>query len=195
MLSTEMASTTICGATTIAHGVLALANNNALGSTSGVTASAADNTSGVGGIIGSRVELQNVTITGIPLTLNSTAAGNLRSGLITTTAGTNTWTGSITLQGDGITYVAAGDAAGEDLVISGTITGNAYTGDFKVRSVTGAGVGNGTLSGMINLGTANFFKDDLNNWTISSTGNVWGVTQIGLGSLTVGGATARSALS
>lgn len=173
------------GATTINDGVLALSNNSSLAATSGVTATATA-TGGVG-IKGSRVELRNVVIAGVPLTLNSNSAGDLRSGLITTTAGSNEWTGAVTLQGNGTTYFAAGDAAGENLIVSGNVTGAGFTGTHKLRSVSLTGLGSGTINGTMNLGgSAILFKDDANNWTINSTGNSWNTTQVGRGTLTIG---------
>lgn len=172
------------GATLIQDSILALGSNTALGTTSGVTATAT--ATGGGGVHGSRVELRNVTISGIPLTLNSNSTGDLRSGLLTTTTGTNTWTGPITLQGTGQTYFAAGNDAGENLVINGSVTGVGFSGTHKIRTVANTGLGSGTLNGIINLGTGVLFKDDENNWTINSTGNTASVTQVGRGTLTIG---------
>jgi autotransporter-associated beta strand protein len=110
---------TYSGLTIVTGGVLRAAHPNALGSTIRGTLVPS----------GSRLELSGgITMSAEPLTLNGNGAG-LGLGALMSVAGTNTWTGPITL---GMNQTRVG-AFGGHLVISGSIgdTGNTY--DLLIR--------------------------------------------------------------
>jgi len=96
---------------------------------------------------------------------------------------TNTWNGPVTLHGAdpalGVTslFILYGgeNAVGGRMVINGNIT----VADGAVSLFARGFSGSGALNGLINLGTNTLVTADGSPWTIGSTGNTWGETQIG----------------
>src|SRR5207249_1258138 len=55
------------------------------------------------------------------------------------------------------------------------------TGSLSLR-----GTNAGSIGGTINIGTYALSKTDAGSWTVASTGNTWGATTIGQGTLVLG---------
>ena len=79
-----------------------------------------------------------------------------------------TWNGTITLAGDGRTQLSAKGT----MTLQGTINGS--SNELLLRGHSGTG----NLSSTVSIGSTNLFKTDNSTWTINSTGNTWGQTQI-----------------
>ncbi len=173
---------TYSGATSVQAGTLRLLTASALGASSGVSVT---NTTVTGGV-GTTLELQGgVTFSGVPLSLSSDSASDRRVTLLSS-SGANTWGAGLTLNGSGLNILNV--ASGAALTVSGAISAGtgaggtgAYTGTLFLR-----GVGNGTLSGPINLGSGSVAKTDGNTWTIASSGNSWAGTGVSVGTLKLG---------
>ena len=159
------------GLTTVAAGcTLIVANNTALGNTTGGTSLTAGPDSYTA------LQLANdVIVTGETVTLNSNSAGNLRSQMIVGSGHTATWNGTITLAGNNyIQLISSGN-----MTVQGNINGS--TSNLLIR-----GSGNGTLDATLNAGSTNLFKTDNGTWTITSTGNTFGNTQVANGTFKLG---------
>jgi len=125
-----------------------------------------------------------VTVTNA-LTLNSASSGSLRSFLIVPSGATATYNGAITLSGD---YKTGFNTAGTMTIgASGDIGNSSFTGTFQIR---GDGTGTIGTGAVITIPNANLEKTDNSTWTISSTGNNWGNTNIFQGTLKMGVANA-----
>lgn len=107
---------TYSGLTTVNAGVLVLQNASALGTTAGGT-SVAD---------GFRVELDNLTVTGEPITITGAGGDNL--GALRSRSGNSVWTGPITVNAD-LTRIGA--IAGTTFEVSGVIDDG--PNDYRVR--------------------------------------------------------------
>ena len=94
------------GLTAVSSGVLVLQNASALGTTAGGT-TVAD---------GTRVELDNLTVTGEPITITGTGGDNL--GALRSRSGNSVWTGPITVDAE-LTRIGA--IAGATFEVSGVI--------------------------------------------------------------------------
>lgn len=104
------------GLTTVSAGVLVLQNASALGTTAGGT-SAAD---------GTRVELDNLTVTGESITIAGAGGDNL--GALRSRSGISVWTGNVTVDAD-LTRIGA--IAGTSFEVSGVIDDGAN--DYRIR--------------------------------------------------------------
>ncbi|MEO5803301.1 MAG: immunoglobulin domain-containing protein, partial [Verrucomicrobiota bacterium] len=118
-------------------------------------------------------------------TYGSSLLGDFRTTL-KSTSGTNVWNGPIFLSGltnNGGNNQFQVDNVGTDLTINGDVTG--IDGFGGTGAVTLRGIGTGTMVGKITIpGVVN--KTDAGTWTIKSTGNSWGGTTIGVGTLKLG---------
>jgi autotransporter-associated beta strand protein len=163
---------TYSGGTTIsAHDTIFANNSSALGSGAvSLTASAAPYTDLS---LGNGVNVANA------LTMNSTSAGTLRSSLAVPYGSTATYSGAITLAGDYYT----GFYAFGTMTVSGTIGTSAYTGTLRLR---GSGAGTLGAAAVVSIPNADVQITDGGTWTISSTGNTWGATNIVSGTLMLG---------
>ncbi len=128
-------------------------------------------------------------ITTSPTTVMTTYGSSLLGDFRVTfksTSGTNVWNGPIFLSGvtnEGGNNQFQVDNVGTDLTINGDVTG--IDGFGGPGAVTLRGVGTGTMGGKITIpGVVN--KTDAGTWTIKSTGNSWGLTTIGVGTLKLG---------
>ncbi|GEM_PF-3311566 len=166
------------------NGGLIVANSSALGNSPQVTLFS---TTG-GALGGARVTLNagvNVP-SGTALAMPSVGT-TVRSTLFA--AGASSWNGPITLNGDG----AAGNqlafaGSGGFLTIGGNINSPAYAGTLQLRGDgSGAGGAGGLLSGVATLAaTSTVQVNDGVTWTVSSSGNTWGTSQIAKGTLQLG---------
>lgn len=146
------ASNSYAGATTVTAGVLNIRDGNALGTTAGATSVTA----------GGALELQNnITVGAEALTLNG--AGISSTGALRNVAGTNTYSGTVTL-GSASTI---GADAGTTLNLTSVVTGN-FTKTFDgagsiVASGTVVGSGGVTKSGagLLTLSATNTFTGAL----------------------------------
>ena len=97
---------TYAGLTTVSTGSLILRNPSALGTTAAGT-TVANN---------ARIELDNITVTGEPITIVGTGGNNF--GALQSRSGTSLWTGNVTIDAD---VSRIGAAAGASLEVSGVI--------------------------------------------------------------------------
>lgn len=104
------------GVTTVSAGALVLQNPSALGTTVGGTTTA-DTT---------RVELDNLTVTGEAITLTGAGGDNL--GALRSRSGTSVWTGPITINAD-LTRIGA--ITGSSMEVSGVIDDG--VNDYRIR--------------------------------------------------------------
>lgn len=108
--------------------------------------------------------------------------GGYRSTLAVVSSTTNVWNGPITLHGAdpalGVTslFILSGGNSGTAgrLIVNGDITVASGVINLLPR-----GWGSGQFNGRINLGTNAYSQTDGARWTVASTGNLWGLTQIG----------------
>jgi autotransporter-associated beta strand protein len=173
------------GPTTISGG-LVVANSSSLGNSPQVTV---NSTTG-GALGGTRVTLNaGVAVPSVSALSLPSLGTTVRSTLFA--AGASSWNGPITLIGDNT--VSPGDqiafaGSGGSLTIGGNITGVNFPGTLQLR---GDGSGNGGAGGSV-LGTfslagnATVQVNDGVTWTIGSTGNSWGITEIAKGTLQIG---------
>lgn len=166
------------GATSIVEGEIRVRNASALGTGSaGVTVVAAD---GVTNTLGGSLELENVSVSGKPLTISgngvqSTNAQNqaigavAQGGAVRNFAGNNTWSGPVTLSGSSATVrLDAGS-----LNFSGGVSG-AGSSSLNVTSVS-----TGTVKvDHIRLG-GNVTLSDGTKMVVTSTDPVAGVSKLG----------------
>ncbi|HSI32353.1 MAG TPA: autotransporter-associated beta strand repeat-containing protein, partial [Tepidisphaeraceae bacterium] len=135
-----------------------------------------------GGGVGTSLELtNNVSVNNLAVTMNSGTSGanSLRTS-ITSTNGNNALSGTITLAGTGSTQLYS-VTAGNTFTVDSTVGGS--SGNFGLR-----GAGDGVVNGAINIGATGLSKTDGGTWTINSTGNTWGGTQVSVGTLRMGAA-------
>jgi autotransporter-associated beta strand protein len=115
-------------------------------------------------------------------------SGGYRCTLAVRTSTTNTWGGPINLVGADPSlgsvplFIMYGGGSGTSgrMIVNGDITDTNGVCTLLVR-----GFGSGVLGGHINLGTNFFVVTDSAVWTVTSTGNTWGVTQCGGGGETL----------
>lgn len=152
------------GETNIHHGTLTASHNNALGSTSGRTLVNGPE----GGILGLRGDIT----TAEPITLMG--EGVNFTAILRNLAGNNTLTGLITLTGS--TRIAT---TGGTMNITGGVNAVA-TSQLVINSASTI-----NFSGQsVHLGSGGtFYADSSGLTTLSSTGNYWGATRIGSGSV------------
>ncbi len=173
-------SNTYSGATVVDAGVLQANSSTAFGNTSGISLTA--KAAGTGTAAGTALQLANGVTINKSITLNSVNVGTLRTALVSF-SGNNEWSGGVTLQGDGLTRFNLFNNTTGNLTVSGSITGASYTGTLVLGGNTVGNFITGTLS--LN-GTATIQKADPGTWTISSTGNAWGVTFLSQDTLVLG---------
>jgi autotransporter-associated beta strand protein len=147
---------TYTGTTTISGGVLNISHPSSLGSISGATIAN-----------GGFLQLNNVTITGEPLTMYSASTG----GTLRILAGSSTWIGTINLANASSVYVASGAslsiAPSSGPAIQGTNTNlTLYT------------LGNLLISGEIATGNATLLKTDAGVLTLNSANSYNGITTL-----------------
>ena len=114
--------------------------------------------------------------------------GGYRCSLSVLDSTTNTWNGPITINGAdpslGVTSVfiisAGSSGSSARLILNGNITST-----NGVVTLLPRGWSSGQFNGQINLGTNVFSSTDGARWTVASTGNTWGLTEIGSSSSTL----------
>jgi len=164
-------------------GGLVLANNSALGNSPLVTV-----VSTTGGALGgTRVTLNaGVSIPSVTALSLPCAGSTVRSTLFA--AGASSWNGPITLVGDGAPSPSdqiALAGVGGPLTIGGNITGVNFPGTLQLRGDGASGAG-GSILGIISLASnATVQVNDGVTWTIASTGNSWGISEIAKGTLQI----------
>jgi autotransporter-associated beta strand protein len=166
-------------------------NNQALGTNSIVTLTHSDYVGGTG----ARLGLDNTVTIPAGVALQAycpgdglAGAGGYRCSLSVLASTTNTWNGPITLHGAnpalGVTsvFILTGGNSGTTgrLVVNGSVT----VADGVV-TVLPRGWNSGQFNGPLSLGTNMFAVTDGARWTVASTGNTWGLTQIGSSSATL----------
>lgn len=170
------------GRIVIRFGSIAITNNNALGSTTGITL--IDSSGGAAVWDGKLILSNNLTVPE-PLTLGARQQGSLNSAHIVNGADVNTLTGNLTLTTGGARYNLQSDAG--KLIVAGTVNAGTLTGTREFRV---AGVAEGELRGPISGGGAGimfqFIKDGAGTWTLLSTNSVNGNTLINQGTLVLG---------
>lgn len=167
------------------NGGLVVANSSALGNSPLVTVIS---TTG-GAVGGTRVTLNSgVAVPPINGLLLPCAGNTVRSTLYA--AGASSWNGPITLVGDNsaspndqLAFAGSGGA----LTIGGNITGVNFPGTLQLRGDGNNGGVGGSILGTISLaGNATVQVNDGVTWTIASTGNAWGISEIARGTLQLG---------
>ena len=158
---------TYAGTTTVSAGTLIAANNTALGTSAAGTTVAAAATLGLQG---------NITVTGESLAL--TAATSPSTASLANLAGTNTWTGNVSLTGATANDTVKIDAAGgSQLTVSGVISEGT---NAKVLYKSGAGTlvlsGANTYTGLTNVAGGTLIA--ANN---SALGTTAGATSVQIG--------------
>lgn len=156
-------------------GILQLTNGGAFGSTSGVAISSTL-TSGVG----NQIELRGVAVSNVPLAMVG-GGGSNRTGLRSST-GSSSWTGTITVAGT-TNNLSQLYADGGSLTVNAI---NADVGGFTGRLILRGTGSSGTINGVINIPNGGVGKTDNSTWTIASSGNSWGATQVSSGTLKIG---------
>jgi autotransporter-associated beta strand protein len=165
-------------------GGLVVANSGALGNSPLVTVISTNG----GSVGGARVTL-NAGVSVPPVTaLSLPGPNNIRSTLFA--AGASSWNGPITLVGDNT--VSPGDqlafaGSGGSLTIGGNITGVNFPGTLQLRGDgSGNGGAGGSVLGTVTLaGNATVQVNDGVTWTIASSGNSWGISEIAKGTLKI----------
>ncbi len=160
---------TYAGVTTVSNGTLAIAHNNALGSSDGGT------TVGAAGIL--RLH-ENITVTGEELTLTGSSSGNA----LVNGDGDNVWAGKIT----------ANVAGGNVRIASGAghleIRGNVSISGSNSNGLVLTGASDGEITGNISQtgsGAKTLFKTAGGTWVLSGTNTYTGATNIYAGTLSV----------
>ena len=160
---------TYAGLTTVSTGTLRIANDTALGATSGDTTVSSGATLALQG--GSNVAA------GESLTISGSGSGGV--GALTNAAGVNSYAGDITLGA-----AATIGSQGGTITVSGGITNAGF--DLTVN-----GAGNTTISTAAISGTGGIIKDDAGTLTLSFANTYTGTTTINTGTVAV---TANDAL-
>jgi autotransporter-associated beta strand protein len=165
-------------------GGLVVANSSALGNSPLVTVFS---TAG-GAVGGTRVTLNaGISVPSITA-LSLPASNNFRSTLFA--AGASSWNGPITIFGGNGTASSdqlAFAGSGGNLTIGGNINGINFPGTLQLRGdgSGGGGVG-GSILGTVSLaGNATVQVNDGVTWTVASTGNSWGISEIARGTLQI----------
>jgi autotransporter-associated beta strand protein len=168
------------------NGGLVVANSGALGNSPLVTV---NSTTG-GALGGTRVTLNSgVSVPSVTALSLPCASSTIRSTLFA--AGASSWNGPITLVGDNtvspsdqIAFAGSGGA----LTIGGNITGVNFPGTLQLRGdgSGGGGAGGSILGTLTMAGNATVQVNDGVMWTIASSGNSWGVSEIAKGTLQIG---------
>lgn len=169
----------LSGPITLNAGTLTLAHAAARGLTTEYTLNANANSTGPTTLnVGGGVTFGPDTTLSL---LGSTASPDYRCTL-NTTEGTNTFSGTINLGGDGnINFASSGPASNSlFLITTPVINVPAYTGQLILR-----GNGNGLITSQLTFGNK-ISKTDGGTWTLASTGNSWVVTDIAGGTLRMG---------
>ena len=170
---------TFAGAVNVAHGVLRITHENALGTPPSGTSNGGTSVAG-----GATLELAGGSANlDIPnseaLSLNGAGVGG--GGALRNVSGSNTWNGAITLGGD-TTITNANTGAGNTLTL-----GNATNGISGAHNLTLAGAGNTLIAGAITTGSGGLTKTGGGTLTLGGTGdNTYaGVTTISAGILRI----------
>ena len=171
-------------------GGLVVASSSALSSSTAVTLTST--TGGASG--GTRVTLNAGVSTPVGTSLSMpTASTTVRSCLYA--AGASSWNGPITINGDGAANQLAFESAGGYLTIGGNVGSSSFTGGTLQLRGDGTGTGSaanavngfgGAINGTLSLSTSTLQINDGVTWTINTTGNTWGLSQIAKGVLQLG---------
>jgi fibronectin-binding autotransporter adhesin len=175
------ANPSLSGPISLSSGGILEVSNGALGTPSGVTIN-----SNVAGSRGTALHLRGYNVIGVPLTVSvttPTARSTLRA---PAGSGTSSWTGDITLKGDGSVDTQSFSVyADAPLSINNVTADSTFKGLFLPRGgASAADVGN--LNGTINIPNSRFIKTESGTWILNSTGNVWKKTEVAVGMLKLG---------
>lgn len=169
---------TYAGTTTIAAGALRLANDHALGETSGGTS--------IGNAADARLELTGGIIVAEPLTVSCKGSALGNPPAVVNISGTNALTGPISLITGGSFWTF--EAAGGELHVTGSVTNTTTT---NVRTLWLRGAGRGDWRSAIGDSAAGLAttvrKDDTGTWILSGTNTYSGTTIVSNGVLCVNG--------
>ena len=168
---------TYSGGTNVNAGILTLANNSAAGTGAILVSS----TTGGTGSTGTRVAMQGGITVNNALSLPSNATGNIRSALYANDAN-NTWSGPVTLNGNGLIHLAGNPGA--SLRITGGVSGPNFTG--TLGGARGSNTFTTTIASTINLPSGSMYVTDNANLIVSSIGNTLPTVQIAYGTLKLG---------
>jgi autotransporter-associated beta strand protein len=158
---------TMSGPVYVTVGQLVLPGATAKGNASSYTLDATGS-----GAVGARLTLGG-GITFDPSTafvFENTSASPDNRCVVTTTSGTNTLAGAITLTGNGnVSLISSGPASNSLFQVTGpTINSPNFAGTLLLR-----GTGNGLLTSSLNTPLQVLAKTDNGIWTVTSTGNAW----------------------
>ncbi len=148
---------TYSGATSVNAGVVGVQHSSALGTTAAGTTVTTGEVIEIDGTGLNIAEALNITGTGV------TSGGALRN-----LAGTNTWSGAITLAGT-TTFTS----------VAGLLTTDTITGTNRALTVNGAG--DATINGVISTGTGTLTKAGAGRLTLVAANTYTGVTTISAG--------------
>ena len=162
---------TFTGNTTISNGVVNIQNATGLGTVAGTASVAA----------GAALQLQGgITVGAKPLTLNGTGVST--DGALRSIIGANVWQGAVTLGSSGVRMNSDAGAT-----IWSTYAGS-LTLNTAATSITGTnadltlgGSGDGTVSGIIAIGSGALTKDGNGIWTLSGANTYTGITTVSAG--------------
>jgi autotransporter-associated beta strand protein len=167
------AANTYRGVTTVSNGLIAISHPAALGSTNGGTV--------VRSTQGGSLQLSGTITIAEPLTLNGERANSGYS--LYSSSGSNVWSGALTRIGQ----TRVNTAAGSTLVMTGGASGGG--GLFVINSYGTFVVAEKPLL----IGSDTFWADSTGLTVVSATGNIWGETILGNGTLRTDAANALPA--
>jgi autotransporter-associated beta strand protein len=163
------ASNTYTGNTSVTAGRLAVAHNNALGSTAGGTTVAN----------GAQLYLNGVTVGNEALTIsgNGLASGSFIAGALRSGTGSNTYQGKVTLAADAKIFSGSGTSMTLDVASGDSI-------DLASHTLTIEGSGTHTVNDGI-TGTGGLIKIGSGTTTLAAANNYSGATAVNAGLLKV----------
>ena len=161
------------GPVVVGKGSLSLSNSTALGTASAGVSLQADPAT-VGGPGVQMVLGGGVNIPADPLQMTSVLSNDNRTSLVGS-GNTNSWSGPITLSGDGRVGFY-GNAASAPFIINGNVNGS--PGFLLLR-----GSGQGVMNGRLNIANTTVYKTDAGTWTLGAISNQW--SKLGIANGTV----------
>jgi fibronectin-binding autotransporter adhesin len=173
-------SNSFAGSTiSLGGGTLTLANNNALSATTLINVSS--NTTGALG--GTRIALSGGIVTPSFTTVSLPSTFDTTRSALVSASGTNTWSGTALLNGNG--NIAFASSANAPLIVSGTVDGNTtfFNGQLQLRGSPTAPI---TVTGPILMTSGSLQITDGVTAIIDGTGNSWATTSISSGILQIG---------
>jgi fibronectin-binding autotransporter adhesin len=159
-------SNSYAGATTVAAGILVVANGSALGGTAAGTTVAP----------GAGLRLDGVTVGNEALTISGTGPSGW---VLRSATGANTWGGKVTLAADATIQAASGSSLTLDVASGDAVDVGSFTATFS-------GAGNNLVNDPI-AGTGGVTKAGSGILTLSGNSTYGGVTTVSLGKLLVNG--------